>query len=232
MTDGPAKPGESKKGRGLTHGGKVLIAGMAIVALVVVGLFIHVIAFWSCWDCHNPQAMASLQAANDALVASYGGPPPADCGSSPVPVHERVARTIWDEEGNVYVGRSPVWLEISHLAIEGGWAVLHLEHSGIGKGPDGFQIYLTWVTNADFGDVIHVRLTDARSGIELTGEPAVSMHDRDLLAPSEARAISVGPTPPYRIFVTTVNVPASPGCYLASASWPGDSWSVTIAVGR
>jgi hypothetical protein len=80
-------------------------------------------------------------------------------------------------------------------------------------------------------DIIHVRMNEASSGTEVITEPAARMHDPDLLVPAESQAISVGQTPPYRIFVTSASI-ASPGCYVVSATWPGDSWSVTIAVGR
>lgn len=228
MNTSPVDPKKS----GLSNASKVLIGASLIAALIVGGVFVHAIAFWSCWDCNNPEAVASQEAAYATLVASYGGPPPADCSSAPVPVHEKVAGTIWDE-GDVYVGQSPVWLGIrGFMTVENGRAVVHLVHSGIKKGADGFPIDLWWITNADFADVIHVRLNDTRSGTELSGEPATYMHDRDLLVPSETNSIAVGPTPPYRIFVTTVNAPTSPGCYVATASWPGGNWSITIALGK
>jgi len=210
----------------------VVIGSSLIAALTVGAIFVHAIAFWTCWDCNNPAAVASQAAANAALVASYGGSPPSDCSSAQVPVHEKVAGTIWDE-GDVYVGQSPVWLGIrGFMAIQNGRAVVHLEHSGIEKGARGFPISLWWITNADFADVIHIRLADATSGTELDGDPASYMHDRDLLVPSETESIEVGPAPPYRIFVTTVFAPASPSCYVATAGWPGGSWSVTIALGK
>jgi len=62
-------------------------------------------------------------------------------------------------------------------------------------------------------------------------DPAVYMHDPNLLVASEARVIDLDGTP-YRIFVTFATFPAVPGCYVAMATWPGDSWSVSIAIGR
>ena len=52
-----------------------------------------------------------------------------------------------------------------------------------------------------------------------------------VLDPSNGRGpVSNGNTPPYLLFY---GMPYfhSPGCYLAQASWHGDSWAVVFAVG-
>lgn len=208
------------------------VIGALLLTLVAVGVA------WNILSCDTPpctgvtpQQIASANAENAARVASYSGPPPAQCGHETVPVHPRVAGTIWDE-GDADLGRAPVWLTMNGLKVEGGQAVLHMEHLPIHKEAGGFPIYVDWITNADFTDVIHVRITDLQSGDEVVSQPAVYMHDPDLLVPAETKAVDVGATPPYRIFATLATFPTSPGCYTAIASWSGDSWSVPIAIGR
>jgi hypothetical protein len=179
----------------------------------------------------TPQEQASIEAAQSALLASYGGPPPAHCGAELASVHPKVPNTIWsDDPTTVYLGKAPVWLGISDSALEKGRAVVHLEHSGISKSGGGFPMYLEWVEDAGFAEDIHVKVTDQQSGAELVVEPAVYMHDPDLLVASESRVIDPVDRP-YRIYTTQAIFPTSPACYLASASWPGGEWSIAIAIG-
>ena len=229
-----APPPNASTRRGLSTRTKWVVGcsiGALLPTLVGVGVA------WNILSCEqvlcsgpSPEAIASANAEQAALVASYGGPPPANCGNGPVPLHPKVVGTIWAED-HAYLGRAQVWLEISELTVENGRAVLHMEHSGIKKEAGGFPIYLEWITNADFAGSINVRITDAQSGVEVRSDPAVYMHDPNLLVASEARVIDLDGTP-YRIFVTFATFPAVPGCYVVMATWPGDSWSVSIAIGR
>jgi hypothetical protein len=96
--------------------------------------------------------------------------------------------------------------------------------------PDGYPIYVEWITLADFNGDIHVSIADSSSGKEVAAHPAAYMHDAHVLVPSDTQVIAAGPTPPYRIFVTTVTIPAA-GCYTVTTS-SGCSWSAIVAVGK
>jgi hypothetical protein len=131
----------------------------------------------------------------------------------------------------LYVGISPVWLNILGMALENGHAVVHME-GYVEKNTFGFPMYLEWIAGGDYADVIHVRVTDQHTGVELRSEPAVGMHDADLLVPSEEAVVSTGLQPPFRRWVTLATFPKSPNCYSAVASWPGGTWSVAFGIGR
>jgi hypothetical protein len=217
------------------------LIGLVLAAVILFPLAALAFLFYgfyaaTCNDlCRPPEAAASAQAAEDARVAALGGAPPADCGGGAVPVHPLVAGTIWDEEMPVgpgeswvpspYVGQSPVWFNTTGLRVENGLAVEHLARDA-----ETFTIYVQWVTNADFADKIRISISDATSGTELRLVPATYMQNGNVLVPTETDAISVGPTPPYRIFITTVTFPSG-GCYTVAASWPGSSWKINLAVG-
>ncbi len=208
---------------------------MVLLGLVGVGLVLNGLScdVGSCTPLTNEEvakASAKASAEQEALKALYGGQPPADgdCGGDPVPVHPFVDGTVW---GYADLGRQPVWLSISGLEVDNEThAVLHMSGTGIKKTAGGFPISLKWVTDASFTDVIHVRITQ-QSGAELSSKPAGYMHDPNLLVPSESKATSVGTTPAYRIFTTVATFPTSPGCYVATAAWLGDEWSIPIAIG-
>lgn len=217
----------------------MVIAVLILVPLAGVAFLIYGIYEATCNEvCHplSPEAAASAQASEDARLAALGGPPPADCGGGAVPVHTPTAGTIWDESeprgpGQAwapapYVGQSPVWLNLAGLFVVNGHAVEHLALDSV-----AFTVYVQWVTNADFPDKIQIGISDVTSGTELRLVPAEYMHDGNVLVPAETDAISVGPTPPYRIFITTVTFPSG-GCYTVAASWPGGGWKINLAVGR
>ena len=102
-------------------------------------------------------------------------------------------------------------------------------------------VHVRWMTDAEFRDDIHVHISNLSTGDEVRAEltrsgdnnpySSSTMHDPYLLVSSESGAITFGTTSAYRGFQTVVRF-ESGGCYTAQASWPGGSWSATIAVGK
>lgn len=229
-----APPTESDQSRSSTR--RKWIGGCLIAFVLIAFVGIQVLSysgvFCALGICpETPWQAASEQAHQAAIIASYGGPPLATCGNEPVSVHPRGGGlTVWNT-GEVYVGLPPVWLNILGLALENGHAVVHME-GYVEKKINGFPMYLTWINGADYAEVIHVRVTDQQTGVELRTEPDVGMHDADLLVPAEEAAISTGQQPPFRRWVTVATFPKSPHCYVATASWPGGNWSVAFGIGR
>lgn len=187
----------------------------------------------------SPQAQASIDAAAEkARLAALGGPPPGNCGSQPVPVHAEVPGTIWDSAASaggyaqgIAIGKEPVWLQTGAMQLENGKAVLHLPNDQRSRTADGYPIHPWWITDAAFTGTINVRLVDNGTGQEAKSVPASHQRDAGVLDPSEAKAITNGDTPPYRLFATTTYL-QSPGCYVAEAKWSGGEWAIAFAVGQ
>lgn len=198
------------------------------------------------------QARASADAAYQAeFQRRLGGPPPAGCGTAPVPVHPAVAGSIWDpsgDTGSIAAGKSPVWFRIDGLTLDHGRAVEHLaanyydlpqQYGDLPDGAPGFPVFLTWLTDAAYTNVINVSVSDLASGGVIPAQLTTptdsvgtwSMHDPDVLDPSESGAIDPGSPNPYREFRTVVTL-VSGGCYAVTAKWPGGGWSITVAVGK
>jgi hypothetical protein len=202
-----------------------------LLAVVCVGLAVPV-AIIGGDELRASAAAAQTQKAQEEAHAKALGPaPPTNCGGSAVPVHAAVKDSIWADDAPA-VGRAPVWVHPDNLSIEKGHAILHLgQIYQLERGPTGWKVFLWWLTDATFSDVIHVAITDVSSGAAVTAYPSAPMPDPALLDPAHAHVVSLPGVPPYSIYVETVEIPGA-GCYAIKASWPVDSWTIIMAVGK
>jgi hypothetical protein len=210
-----------------------LVRGLSVLLLagVCVGLAVP-IAIIGGDELRASAAAAQTQKAQEEAHAKALGPaPPTNCGGAAVPVHDAIKGSIWEDQAPA-VGRAPVWVHPDQLSIEKGRAVLHLgQVYQLERGPSGWKVFVTWLSDAKFSDVIHVTFTDAGSGAAVTADPSVPMPDPALLDPAHGHVVSLPGVPPYSIYVETLEIPG-PGCYAIKATWPADSWTVIMAVGK
>ena len=202
---------------------------MLVLAVMSAGLLVPIVMTGR--DEMRAQAAAAQtqKAQREALDAAIGPSPPA-CDGPSVPVHAAVKDSIWEYKAPA-VGRAPVWFHIDPLSIEKGHAVLHLgQVYQLERGPSGWKIGMWWLTDASLRDMIHLSITDT-SGAPITADSSAPMPDPGVLDPANAEEILRPPVPPYRTYVNTVEFPGT-GCYTIKAEWPGDRWSVILAVGK
>jgi hypothetical protein len=202
-----------------------------LLAAICVGLAVPIIIIGGDELRVSARAAQTQKAQEEAHAAALGPAPPTNCGGSAVPVHPAIKGSIWEYEAPA-VGRAPVWFHTNELSIEKGHAVLHLAQVyHLNRGPSGWTVFLEWLTDASFNDVIHVTITDVSSGAAVTAYSSAPMPDPALLDPAHTETISRPEVPPYRIYVNTADIPGS-GCYAIKASWPADSWTLIMAVGK
>jgi hypothetical protein len=204
-------------------------ASVLLLALISFGLLAPIAITGG--DEIRAQATAAqkVKAQQEALDKAIGPAPPV-CAGPAVPQHPAQKDSIWESEAPS-IGRAPVWFHIDKLSIEKERAVLHLAQVyQLERGSAGWKVFAEWLTDGSFGDVIHVMITDA-SGVPIGMNASAPMPDPTLLEPANAKTISLPPVPPYRIYVNTVEFPKA-GCYTVRAAWPGDSWDLTLAVGK
>ncbi len=202
-----------------------------LLGVVCVGLAVPVAIIGGDELRASAAAAQTQKAQAEAHAKALGPAPPTNCGGSAVPVHAAVKDSIWDYEAPA-VGRAPVWVHPDKLSIEQGHAVLHLgQIYQLERGPTGWKVFLEWLTDATFSEVIHVAVTDVTSGVSVTADPSAPMPDPTLLDPAHAHVVSPPGVPPYGIYVETVEIPGA-GCYAIKATWPADSWTVIMAVGK
>jgi hypothetical protein len=204
-------------------------ASVLLLALVSIGLLVPIAITGG--DEIRAQAAAAhrVKAQQEALDRAIGPAPPV-CGGPAVLQHPADKDTIWGYDAPA-IGRAPAWFHIDNLSIEKERAVLHLAQVyQLERGSAGWRVFTEWLTDASFSGVIHVVITDA-SGVPIVMNASAPMPDPTLLDPANAKAISLPPVPPYRIYVNTVEFPKA-GCYTVKATWPGNSLDLTLAVGK
>jgi hypothetical protein len=202
-----------------------------LLAAVCVGLAVPVAIIGSDELRASAAAAHTQKAQEEAHAKALGPAPPTNCVGSAGPVHAASKGSVWEDEAPA-VGRAPVWVHPDKLSIEKGQAVLHLgQIYQLERGPTGWKVFLSWLTDATFRDVIRVAVTDANSGAAVTAEPSAPMPDPALLDPVHAHVVTPPGLSPVGLYVETVEIPGA-GCYAIKATWPADSWTVIMAVGK